>query len=375
MRRLIGFVLFCILSAPSSHAQEPLRIVSWNMKATLLESLKEREEDFANLNEKLRPDVLILIEVAGVEEAKNIANAMGWTNYQGVVTSLNLAKDSVYAALEVAVLSKVQILSAVEFDAPEKDGVIPAFGDGALARMLPVVSEQALTNTLLPTLGAFGAGDRGTIRVEFGNGLTIFPVHLKSNSNSACGEIDKARSTIRTQDKDLAATLDLYFNEGFRKATEEHVENARKRERMAAAVLQEANKAVDEGQTVLIAGDFNTAFEENKFGVRLDADCRLRDYSCKEAPFPRAACAKGEDEDGFDDTLSILELGLAGNKPWTFLSRTLGRTYKNTAFSDLAIDHMAVRAEQASRFTVATKSDPDLFGSDHYAVFTEFRAR
>ena len=136
---------------------------------------------------------------------------------------------------------------------------------------------------------------------------------------------------------------------------------------MMAAVLVEANQAVADGPTVLIAGDFNIAFEPGKSGRRHD-DCRLKDFSCAQAPFPREAC-RG---DGFDDTLAILERPLVGNRPWTFLTRTLGRTYDSEKFADLAIDHMAVPSDQSSMFATATKSE-DNYGSDHLAVITDFR--
>lgn len=207
---------------------------------------------------------------------------------------------------------------------------------------------------------------------DLSNGLTVFPVHLKSNSNGPCKELKDASDAIETHDRDLATRLDLFFLSGFRKATDEHIDNARKRERMMAAVLSEANKAVTiDRRTVLIAGDFNTAFEEGKFGVRLDNDCRLRDFSCEDAPFPKKVC----NGDGFDDTLSMLERPLIGTTPWTFLSRNLHRTYVDTVFADLAIDHMAVPTAQAGMFTEAKKSDPLFFGSDHFAVMTEFRTR
>jgi endonuclease/exonuclease/phosphatase family metal-dependent hydrolase len=369
---LLYLTVISFLFTATSQAQEALRIVSWNMRATLHESMKTRHADFARLNEQLRPDVLILIEVAGAEEAKSAAEALGWTDYQAVVSAWNLAENSAFQALEVAVISKKKILSAVEFDAPEADGVAAAFGAGALANALPAISERPLTNTLLQPSARSRRATAARSASTWTSGLTIFPVHLKSNSNSACAEVDDARSTIRTQDRDVAAKLDSYFNEGFRKATDEHLENARKRERMMAAVLNEANQVPAE-RAVLIAGDFNTAFEENKFGVKLDVDCRLRDYNCKNAPFPRGACSTGNDGDGFDDTLSILERGLIGGKTWTFLTRSLGRTYRNREFADLAIDHMAVPADQVALFTAASKSDPESFSSDHFAVATEFR--
>ncbi len=367
--RKTAFLIALLLFMSPVQAQQPLRIVSWNMKATLLEGLAARQADFQRLNANLNPNVLVLIEVAGVEEAKNVAQALGWTDYQAVVTNFLILEDTAVFALELAVISKEKINHAVEFDTVMDTG--PAvFGNGALAANLPSVSEQKLTNTSLPDLGAFTENDRGTIRVDLDNGLTIFPVHLKSNFSQSCQEIDKARSRIRSQDARVASKLDRYFEKGFRAATKESVDSAKKRERMMAAVLSEANAAATEGRIVLIAGDFNTGFEPNKFGTKLDDDCSLHNFSCKAAPFPSRACPTREG-DGFDDTLSIPEQPLVGTKRWTFLTRTLGRTFKETAFADLAIDHMVVPADQASLFAIAKKSDSDTFGSDHFAVFTD----
>jgi hypothetical protein len=38
-----------------AYAQEPVRIVSWNAQATLMESLPARRGDFARLNADLKP--------------------------------------------------------------------------------------------------------------------------------------------------------------------------------------------------------------------------------------------------------------------------------------------------------------------------------
>jgi len=40
-------------------------------------------------------------------------------------------------------------------------------------------------------------------------------------------------------------------------------------------------------------------------------------------------------------------------------------------FADLAIDHMVVPMAQSSMFATAKKSE-DAYGSDHFAVITEF---
>jgi exonuclease III len=363
---LWALAISSLLNVAPAQSQESLRIVSWNTNATLLESINDRSKQFESLNLALAPDVLVLIEVPGRDVAEAIAKSLKWQNYHAVVSDFSKVRANAYEGLELAVISKIVIERAVEFD-PVPDGKHDAFGAGDLGGNTPSVTEQKITNTALPSLGSFDEYDRGTIRVDLANGLTIFPVHLKSNVNGSCIEIDEAGSAIRTQDRELSEKLKAYFDNGFRKATDQHLKNAQRRERMMAAVLVEANKAVAEGRTVIIAGDFNTAFEPGKAG-KLNDDCTLQDFSCAKAPFPKRAC-RG---DGFDDTLAMSEEPLIGTQKWKFLTRNLTRTYNDQKFSDLAIDHIVVPANQSSMFAPATKSD-DTFGSDHFAVITEFR--
>lgn len=367
MRRLLPWLICFVLFAIPASAQNKLRIVSWNMKGTLTEGIIKRADELRRFIAETKPDVLVLIEVAGLEEAKAFASFTGWTDYQLVVSDFNVAEDNALFALEVAVISRVKIEAVTEFDAPEKDGTQPPFGAGTMAANLPQITEQKLENTVLSALGRFTRGDRGTLRVDLDHNLTIFPVHLKSSFNGSCLKIDEGRRTIRSQDNELAQRLGGYFDKGFRAATEEHLDNARKRERMLAAVLLEANKAA-ENRKVLIAGDYNTSFEKGKWGKRIDSDCDLKDFSCQDAPFPAEAC--DGNTDGFDDTLSIPVLQIAGPRKWEFLTRDLGRTYASEAFADKAIDHMLVPKDQESLFSVATRAG-ETFGSDHYAVITE----
>jgi endonuclease/exonuclease/phosphatase family metal-dependent hydrolase len=365
MKYAIVFLVALVWSS-SSFAKDTVRIVSWNAQASLLESIVDRRGDITQLSNDLKPDVLVLVEVAGRPEAKVIAESLGWDNYHLVMSDFGKVRDSAYTGLEVVVISKLPIKKAIEFDPVTETPALP-FGVGKLAKRLPAVTEKQLTNKALPTLGTLTFRDRGTLRVDLENGLTIFPVHLKSNRNSRCDEIDKARRAISTQDADLAGRLKTYYENGFRKATDQHLKNARLRERMIASVLLEANKAVDEGRKVIITGDFNVSFEPGKSGSKHE-DCVLKDFSCRSAPFPKKACQRG---DGFDDTLAILEKPLVGKRSWKFLTREMTRTYKSKKFADLAIDHMVVPNDQASKFTKASKSD-ELYGSDHFALTTVF---
>lgn len=346
-------------------AQESVRIMTWNAQTTLYESLPERNLEFQQLVIDYDPDVLVLVEVAGTEEAKAIADALGWTDYQAVVSDFSLARDQAFQGLELLVISKLPIERVIEFDV-SLDQVQPAFGKGSLGSTLPTVTEKELVNTALPSLAPFHASTRGTLQVDLDNGLTLYPVHLKSNRNGACFAIEGAIEEISSQDLEAAATLQRHYDNGFRAATKERVDNAIKRERVMANVALLANQAGTEGRTPVILGDFNTSFEKGLFGESF-RDCTLKDFSCEQAPFPRSACKQS----GYDDTLGMLTKPLIGEDRWRFLSRDLGRTYVKEHFADKAIDHIAVRDEDKGSFSTAEKTK-GAYGSDHFAVFTDY---
>lgn len=196
-----------------------------------------------------------------------------------------------------------------------------------------------------------GSGNtaKGTIRVDLAGGLSLFPVHLKSDriTKNSPNAITKTR-----------------------------ISNAQKREVTIAAISRVAGKAVLSGRTTVILGDFNATFEPGKFGAEL-ADCQLLDFPNKPMLFPLSACAGP----GYDDTLGILEFGLIDSKKWIFLTRKLGQTWyggyrtwlgASYNYGDFAIDHVAVPVEQSSQFGVATRAD-DLYGSDHWPIVFEVR--
>jgi endonuclease/exonuclease/phosphatase (EEP) superfamily protein YafD len=75
--------------------------------------------------------------------------------------------------------------------------------------------------------------------------------------------------------------------------------------------------------------------------------------------------------------LAILENGLIDQTRWAVLSRDLPRTYSGSekpAFANKAIDHIATPLQFLGRFTLAERGD-DKLGSDHFPVFTHYRAQ
>jgi hypothetical protein len=194
-------------------AAEPVRIVSWNTKPALYEALDRRLADLKALDQDLRPDVLVLIEVAGKHEVRKIAQALGWTKYHVVVTNWASLNDRVHFALEAAVISKIPIIRAIEYDA-SPDGHHEVFtNDGVVPN---IASEAAFSSRGIAGFGdPLARTDRGTIRVDLANGLTIFPVHLKSNWNGACIDLSNAIRTLRRSSLTVPPAAQAFLDMGF----------------------------------------------------------------------------------------------------------------------------------------------------------------
>jgi endonuclease/exonuclease/phosphatase family metal-dependent hydrolase len=357
---------------------EDIKIVSWNAHASLPEHIEERTKNFKDFAQKLKPDVVVLVEVTGLAEALAIARNLGWAQYHGIISNFSVASTEAFQGLEVAVISKKPVDKAVEFDAfPE--------GEGGSHRIFTEqgvigapIAEQKLSVVGMQGVFPLERFDRGRLRVDLGGDtkLSIFPVHLKSNRNSPCGKIETTIRNLEDLGLEVPPQLLAMNKNGFDQATEDHRDNARQRERVIAAVEKLAEQALAEGRVPVIAGDFNTGFEPGKAGNSF-ADCTLQNFSCESGPFPALACRDG---DGYDDTLAILENGLVGNVRWAVLSKDLPRTYQGDEkpqYADRAIDHIAVPLTLLSRFTLAERPGTDKgdrFGSDHYPITTTYHS-
>lgn len=357
----LAYIFFATVIWSSSLVADPIRVTSWNVSAGLLESLSSRTNDFGYLNSSLSPDVLVLVEVAGLLEAQQIAKNLGWENYQIAVSDWAKMENNVFFALEAAVISKIPIEQVIEIDA-SPDGVHSVHdADGILTTV--AVTERALDTSALGGIGAVSRFDRGSMRVDLANGLSIFPVHLKSNRNSACIRASDTREGLQRLGIPVPSSLNAMIDDGFRQATDETLNNAVKRERVIAGVKVFADEAVGEGRYVVVAGDFNTAFEPGKVGTSLD-DCSLKNFGCSAGPFPAGMCS---DDDGFDDTFGILTEPLVGSVSWEIVTKDLERTFDDPRFADKAIDHFAVPSDQAGRFT-SVEVAGETFGSDHFPI-------
>ena len=360
---------------------KPVRIVSWNVSPSLYEKMEARAAKFQAMQDELKPDVLVLIEVVGKEEVKRIIKALGWTQYHAVITNWSILNENVHFALEAAVVSKIPITKAIEYDAVNTDGHSEVFTEKGVVPGL--VSEQPLNSEGIPLFGdTMRVTDRGTIRVDLVNGLTIFPLHLKSNFNGQCKAVEDVIRGIKRSGLPAFRAANDFFDKGFAKATKERVTSAQKRERVMAAVVRVANGVIEKekDRTVLLAGDLNTSFEPGVFG-REAKDCTIKDFTCAKGPFPEPSCVGHPD--GYDDTLGgILEAGLTGKTKWKVLTKTLGRTYQDQVakrrnkpdpFANFAIDHFVVPIDVADLFAEVDKGS-ETFGSDHFPIVTTFKA-
>ena len=71
------------------------------------------------------------------------------------------------------------------------------------------------------------------------------------------------------------------------------------------------------------------------------------------------------------DTLAIRTGPIVEQRAWSLLTKDLPRTYDDPVFADRAIDHIAVPADQAERFSGIDRA-PETFGSDHFPIFVTF---
>jgi hypothetical protein len=166
----VSSLLFAALSV---NAFAETKIVTWNAEAELTESLEERLQDFEDFAAAVDPDVVILVEMNGEQGVSAFVDKLGWSEYYSVTSNLSKLSTSVYFALEVAVVSKIPITSAVEYDT-SIDG---AHGINVNGVVSPVaIDEVQLRSDGIAHFGdTLASTDRGTIRVDLDNGLTLFP--------------------------------------------------------------------------------------------------------------------------------------------------------------------------------------------------------
>jgi len=357
--------LFATLSSVSTTTFAET-IVVWNAKPQFYEGIDNRASDYKKLNKDLKPDILVLVEVVGQLEVVKIANAMEWPEHYIAVTDFAIGGHATYSSLEVAVISKIPIVGAVEYDTALDSRTHPVLLNGKPVEEI-TVTELKLSSSGIPGFGSpLGHHQRGTLRVDLENGLTIFPVHLQSNRNGSCIDLTDARAQLKKLGLPISGEIDKAIESGFSGATKERQKDALMRESALAAIENNARNALRQDRVVVIAGDFNTSFAKGLAGQIVE-DCELKDFGCAPTAFPASKCAG----DGYDDTLSILENAITGGDKWTYLSKELDHTYHPPIYDDLAIDHAAVPSRYAEKFSKARKGE-SRYNSDHYPIIFEF---
>ena len=182
--RLITLLVTTFIVALPLLAFADTKVVVWNTQASLEERTEERLDDFKGFAEATDPDVIVLIEMSGEGSVESFVSQLDWDEAYSVTSDLATLSTNVFFALEMAVVAKIPIESVVEYDT-SVDGFHPVrtkSGD-----VLDLVSEEQLMSDGIPHFGqTLSSRDRGTMRVDLENGLSIFPVHLKSNRVSAC---------------------------------------------------------------------------------------------------------------------------------------------------------------------------------------------
>jgi endonuclease/exonuclease/phosphatase family metal-dependent hydrolase len=299
-------LLFAGLVSLAATAETPLTIATWNVG--LLDRAAS-DLDLARFAAEIDADILILNEVKRVSELHAIRDGLGRPQDASVISNFENGDDD----LEVGVITRYRIGQVIEFDrAPENNQTAPR--------------QTRLERTPLPGIAEVGVA-RGFLVVEIPEqGLFIIATHLKSSQG-------------RTGTPDL--------------------ENARKRELVAAAIATEVNRllAEDPNATVIVAGDMNVGVSDAaKNGVRLEED---------------TVSGPG---DRYDETHALFTEGLIGGLRMRHLARGLAGTFvgddnEPDYAGSGAIDAIYVAGADSGRFSTAQRA-LDRYGSDHLAVYT-----
>ena len=329
MKRLLLRSISSSLALLASHpvAAQELRVVTWNIAGPERDAaaLGQSAEELASAVGSV--DVLILQEVISDEQVQAVAQALGHQHW--VVSDFSpplSVTGSPFGSLEVAVTSTVPIEAAAEWDPTGR----AANGDNFAPRPS---SELIVTEELeLPSPMGDMSLDRGFLRVNLANGLSVYAVHWKSSRGQSCNADDM----------------------GF----------ARQREAQASGVAQDAMLQIAEARTVVVAGDFNIQAPGRvlRVGTTPAVDCEPTG-SCE------GVCGAGG-ADGYDDSIAMLLDDLEGAR---LLSSNLPETYLAQSFPGGAIDHILVAGPLAGEFSDADVPDVQgtaFAGSDHRPVIT-----
>lgn len=307
----------------------PFVIGSWNVNAgsrslsDLVTDLRPMREFFSDVN------VLSVQEIVHEDQVAVIADVLGYPHW--VISDITPPVSITgrwFASLEMAILSRVPFEAVAEWDPNGRR----EFGDGHL----PVTNDPTFERTAELDVRidyTERTPARGFVRADLANGLSIYGVHWKSSVGDACNVEDRR--------------------------------HARQREDQARAVVQDSRSLLNQGRTVIVAGDYNIqpAGRVARSGHDVDVDCEPVDRTCD------GECGRGF-TDGYDDSISILS---TMDPTFRLLTGELPETYIREYYPGGAIDHISVAGPLAADFEDGWTVSVDgtmLQGSDHRPVFT-----
>jgi endonuclease/exonuclease/phosphatase family metal-dependent hydrolase len=309
---------------------ESLRVLTWNIDGGQIsaEAIRDRASQASEIVGPM--DVVVLQEVISEEQVAAAAAGFGLTEWAISDWSPPIGiTDKWFRSLEVAVISRLPMIRASEWDTtgrrPQGDGFPPR----ASAENVPT-AERRVTVDFGPEVPS-----RGYLRVDLDGGWTVYAVHWKSSRGQSCNAQDI----------------------GF----------ARQREDQAAGLADDARLALRSERTVIIAGDFNiqSPGRVDRVGTDTAVDCA-----------PTGTCdgiCGSRFLDGYDDSIHRL---LALDETARLLSAALDETFVGNFFPGGAIDHVLVVGPLADGFIHATTPQRlrgnRWLGSDHRPVLAVY---
>lgn len=379
----------------ASPAAADTTFATWNLGAAWDAAIEARAEQFRAAAEAVGADVYVVQEVMSMAGAQAIAGHLGFDDAHIAVSDFAATseqgddddKANVFFHLEVAVISRIPILSAqeLEFDRDDTTGPIvnkPSIATSHGRLFVPNMVWETLDSSTQRGL----RWSRGVLRVELEGDIVIYAIHAKSDFNGFCYDIRTASELLDSISKDadeesglpatdiavlqsaIATLANVQAAEEESSFSRTWITNAQKREAMFAAVADKAPRDIAGGKTVLVMGDFNIAINDPRSGSDIDVDNDCNPTRACFSPVEDQACTG---QDGLDESHFIIAGGLNDDLTMTALTANLTETLTGDFSS--AIDHIYVDGPKADRFTRATtKSDGDGagFGSDHLPVVT-----
>lgn len=326
-RLLAGVGLLLLLSAAQT---AEIRVMTWNIEGGDASPEVIAQRVGQALAEVGPVAVLVLQELVEQEQVEAAAGAGGFRHWAMSDFSPPVhITGAWHKSLEVAILSRLPIEAVAEWDTtgPRPDG--DRYPPRTSAPGRPTDSLRLKQDTGDPPPA------RGFLRVDLANGWRIYGVHWKSSGGQDC--------------------------------TAEDRESARVREIQAAGLAADAADALDQGRTLMIAGDFNIQAPGRVLRVGTDPqqDCAPTAGICQ------GICGPGG-RDGYDDSIALL-LGIGSSA--RLLSDALDSTYVLRRFPGGAIDHILVAGPQAAGFSAATTPPVNgkrWHGADHRPVLTRW---